>query len=277
MEGILILALFAGVNIFSAWLKQKKKHEAEQRGSSPASPPTVAHVDPLQELLRKFEEAQRKRTQEVPEEEEEFEKEEEEEETFEKEIVFEEDSHSYDEYELDEVPKIEPIQIKPIPQAMPEKKYAMPQKKQVHEEVPLAQKPAVKAHDTHEEVKLRSILDKAAYFTISQKYISEEALQEEFEIGRTLAGSLIQQMEYLGICGKNVGEAYRSVLVKKENELYNVLKKAKDLSLLKNPTSFAVRKQRKFVFSRAEAEKGVLWSKILDEPRFKKRWTPYTR
>ena len=274
MEGILILVFFAGVNIFSAWLKQKKKHEAEQRGSSPAPPPTVAHVDPLQELLRKFEDAQKKRNQEASQAEEEFEGEEE---VFDKELVFEEHYDSYDEDEMDEVPQIEPIQTKPVPQAMPEKKYAMSQKKQAHSEVPLAQKQAVKEHDTHEEVKLRSILDKAAYYTISQEYISEEALQEELQIGRTLASSLIQQMEYLGICGKNVGESYRSVLVENEDELKNVLKKAKNLSLLKNPTSFAVRKQRKFVFSKTEAEKGVLWSKILDEPRFKKRWTPNSR
>ena len=68
MEGILILVIFAVVNIFSAWQKQKKKHEAEsRRNSSPTESTVPIPMDPLQELLRKFEEAQKKHSQNADE------------------------------------------------------------------------------------------------------------------------------------------------------------------------------------------------------------------
>ncbi len=65
----LVFALIAGVNIFAAWQKQKKKHARGERENPERdiSENTTRPVSPLEELLRKFEEAQRKREQEASE------------------------------------------------------------------------------------------------------------------------------------------------------------------------------------------------------------------
>lgn len=62
METLLFVALFVGINVFAAWQKQKKKHvkERSERGQEEkVSPePKSRPASPLEELLRKFEEAQ---------------------------------------------------------------------------------------------------------------------------------------------------------------------------------------------------------------------------
>lgn len=274
MEGILILVIFAAVNIFSAWQKQKKKYEAEKRGKESSSDPLAPiPLDPLQELLRKFDEAQKKYSQnseDVPNEIEDFEEEKFEDE-FEGEVI-------------KEKPVIKPVVSQTPPQESPQKKFIL---NEMHSNPVPQNKPSFASTSLNQSEPLSSqvnsipepmtILEKAAYFAITQNFISEKLLMEELQLGRTMAASLIQKMEYLGICGKNMGETDRSVLIENETELKNVLKRAYDLNLHQNPVSFKGRHKRKFVFSKEEAEKGVIWSKILDEPRFKKHWNPQSR
>lgn len=272
MEGILILVIFGIVNIFSAWQKQKKKHEAEEsrRNSSPSESTAPIPLDPLQELLRKFDEAQKKHSQNPDEDSYEHKELEEMDDDFGKEVIKEE-------------PAVKPVFSETTSPENSQRKFVlneshstpMPQNKPSFSTTPSIQKAPIENYSSKPEE--RSIIDKAAYFAITQNYISETLLMDEFQIGRTMAASLIQKMEYLGICAKNMGEPDRIILIKNEMELTNILKRAYDLNLHQNPVSFEVRHKRKFVFSKEEAEKGVIWSKILDEPRFKKRWTPQSR
>lgn len=273
MEGILILVIFAAVNIFSAWQKQKKKYEAEKRGKESSSDPLAPiPMDPLQELLRKFEEAQKKHSQNADED------------SYEHEELEEEIDDDFDEEVIPEEPAVKPVASEVLPKETHQRKFvlnesyseASPQNKPSFSTISSNHKePSEKSSSAKPEEK--SILEKAAYFAITQNFISEKLLMEELQLGRTMAASLIQKMEYLGICGKNMGETDRSVLIENETELKNVLKRAYDLNLHQNPVSFKGRHKRKFVFSKEEAEKGVIWSKILDEPRFKKHWTPQSR
>ena len=274
MEGILIIVIFAVVNIYSSWQKQKKNFEAEKRGRESSSDPLAPILlDPLQELLRKFDEAQKKYSQnseDVPNEMEDFE-EERFEDDFEGEVIKEE-------------PEIKPVVSETPPQESPQKKFVL---NETHSNPVPQNQPSFAPTSLNQSEPLNSqinstpesktILEKAAYFAITCNTISEDLLIEEFMIGNAKAASLIKQLEYLGICGKNMGELNRIVLVKNENDLINILKRASDLNLSQNPVSFEVRHKRKFVFSKEEAEKGVIWSKILDEPRFKKHWTPQSR
>lgn len=274
MEGILILVIFGVVNIFSAWQKQKKKHEVEsRRNTSPSESIAPIPLDPLQELLRKFDEAQKKHSQNSED------------------VLYENDEFDEDEIEDDfdeevikEEPEIKPVPSQAPPRDNPQRKFIMneshsnpiPHDKPSFSTISSNHKePSEKSSSAKPEEK--SIIEKAAYFAITQNFISEKLLMEELQLGRTMAASLIQKMEYLGICGKNMGETDRSVLIENETELKNVLKRAYDLNLHQNPVSFKGRHKRKFVFSKEEAEKGVIWSKILDEPRFKKHWTPQSR
>lgn len=266
------ILLFLVISVVVTYIKHisKQKENTKQSPSTPHTQSAPIPLDPLQELLRKFEENQKKNSQEF---EEEFDK---------KDFM---DDESFDEMEKrfdddeDFNDSNKDIDIQ-LPEAQTPKEVPSPTISSTSSDsskpiISLASKTSSEVISSH-KTEGTSILEKVAYFTISQNFISENKLIQKFQIGNAMASSLIQKMEYLGICGKNMGETDRSVLVSNESELINILKR--DHHELHQNEVFSIKPTKsKFVFNKKDAVKGVLWSKILDEPRFRKRWTPQSR
>ncbi|MDR1760123.1 MAG: hypothetical protein LBR60_06325 [Fibrobacter sp.] len=198
METLLFVALIAGVNIFIAWQKQKKKHARGEleNPERDVSEKTTRPVSPLEELLRKFEEAQMKREQEA---------------------------------------EVQPPVVEKAPPAMTKK-------------------------ETPKEVKT---LQTEVKKPVSQVKPAESA-KPAAEVKKTLAPPTFMEP---------MNEGVSEIKLQKKTQ-----KTEKDFTSKNTPMPNTPEQARSVLneiqFNREGFRQGFLWSKILDEPRFRNRWYP---
>jgi len=155
-----------------------------------------------------------------------------------------------------------------------------------------------------EQLTLRDI----AEVVIEVDYIDLEFLMEEFDVDENTAAEMLMDLQAHRIVGRDMGEGECDVLVHDLEELDNLLSHEKraeqesqrELNALEDRARSAresaaaitemgasaeasaepaTAPKRPLVSTRnlADVRKGFIWAKVLDEPRFKRRWSAQYR
>jgi S-DNA-T family DNA segregation ATPase FtsK/SpoIIIE len=78
--------------------------------------------------------------------------------------------------------------------------------------------------DPQGNVKLDSRIGEVIGWCINVKGVSVSAVQRSFSVGFSRAGKIVDQLEYLGVCGKSKGNSKPRDILMTEEELLNLMR-----------------------------------------------------
>lgn len=103
--------------------------------------------------------------------------------------------------------------------------------------------------------------------------VTIQDLQDCFVLTTNQAKEIVIQLQARHILGRDMGYGEYSLMVHSKQEADNIKVKPKVQIPVEKETSTTLKKN----VLKEDLRRGFIWAKIIDEPRFKKRWSAKTR